>query len=141
MLMRCFSVVAILLFVVGICGCEDKKEPAAEVADWQTALGDLQHSIQLSISPGQIPVERLLRLQLRSEQPLQKVSAEMTGVSMYMGRIPLRFTFDAATGLWVSDFMLGACSDPQMIWQLKLQLTDSSGNVRQLSTEVQSSWR
>ncbi|RVU37488.1 hypothetical protein EOE67_09870 [Rheinheimera riviphila] len=137
LLKRCFSIVAMLLFVVGIGGCEGKKEPAAAIADWQIALGD----IQLTISPGQIPVETLLRLQLRSEQPLQLVSAEMTGVSMYMGKIPLRFTFDAATGLWSSDFMLGACSDPKMIWQLQLQLTDSSGTVRQLSTQLQSSWR
>lgn len=135
--MKCFRLVAVLLLIAGISGCEDKKELAVAVADRQIALGDLQ----LSISPGDIPVETLLRLQLRSAQPLQQVSAEMTGVSMYMGKIPLRFTFDAATGLWSSDFMLGACSDPKMVWQLQLQFTDDSGKVRQLSTELQSSWR
>lgn len=136
MLKRCLLVIVMLLFVVGIGGCEGKKEPAATVADREIALAD----IQLVISPGQIPVETLLRLRLRSEQSLQNVSAEITGVSMYMGKIPLRFVFDSATGLWVSDFMLGACSDPKMTWQLKLQLTDSNGKVRQLSTELQSSW-
>ena len=137
MLIRCFLVVAVLLLVVGIAACEGQKNPTLVVADRQISLGD----IHLTISPGQIPVETLLRLQLRSDKPLQAVSAEMTGVSMYMGKIPLRFVLDPVTGYWHSDFMLGACSDPKMTWQLKLQLTDSNGKVRQLSTELQSSWR
>ncbi len=137
MLIRCFLVVVLLLLVVGIAACEGQKNPTLAVADRQITLGD----IHLTVSPGQIPVETLLRLQLRSETPLQAVSAEMTGVSMYMGKIPLRFSLNPATGYWQSDFMLGACSDPEMTWQLKLQLTDSNGKVRQLSTEFQSSWR
>lgn len=136
MLKRCFVVVAMLLLIAGLCGCEGKKEAVA-VADRQIVLGD----IQLTISPGQIPVETVLTMHLRSTLPLQQVSAQMTGVSMYMGKIPLRFVFDSKAGLWISEFMLGACSDPKMKWQLQLQLTDHHGNVRQLSTELQSSWR
>lgn len=135
--MRCFGLVATLLLVVGITACEGQKEQTAKVADRQIVLGD----IYLSVSPGHIPVETLLRLQLRSDKPLQALSAQITGVSMYMGKIPLRFVFDPVAGVWVSDFMLGACSDPKMIWQLQLQLTDGNGIVRQLSTEFQSSWR
>lgn len=135
--MKCFRLVAALLLIVGIVACNDQHQSAQPVADWQITVDN----VQLSVSPGQIPVETLLRLQLRSPDRLQAVSAHMVGKSMYMGKIPLRFTYDAASGLWTSEFMLGACSDPQMIWQLNLQLTDQSGKVRQLATELQSSWR
>jgi len=135
--MKCFRLVAVLLLIVGIAACNGQHQSTPPVADWQITVDN----VQLSVSPGQIPVETLLRLQLRSNDNLQAVSAQMVGKSMYMGKIPLHFTFDAASGFWISEFMLGACSDPQMIWQLNLQLTEHSGNVRQLATELQSSWR
>jgi hypothetical protein len=135
--MKCFKAVAVLLLFMGITACNGQHQSAPPVADWKITIDN----VQLSVSPGQIPVETLLSLQLRSHNKLQAVSGQMVGKSMYMGKIPLRFTYDAASGFWVSEFMLGACSDPKMIWQLNLQLTDQSGNVRQLATELQSSWR
>ncbi len=125
-----------LLLLAGLSSCKDRQSASPQLAKFQIQL----ENIQLSISPGQIPVETLLQLQLQSKQPLKQVTAEIVGVSMYMGRIPLRFTFDDNSGLWRSDFMLGACSDPNMIWQLRIQLTDTSGKVNQLNTEFQSSW-
>lgn len=126
-----------LLFWVVLSGCEGQQPATAIVPDRTILL----EGVTLQISPGQIPVETLLKLQLQSEQPLQQISAELTGVSMYMGRIPLRFMQDPSTGLWQTDFMLGACADPKMTWRLTLTLTDVAGQNRQLVTEFQSSWR
>lgn len=137
MLIRCFQLVAGLLLLAGVNGCIDQSNAVAKTADRVIVLED----IQLQLSPGDIPVETLLNMQLKSQSPLVQVSGELTGVSMYMGRIPLRFTLDPATGLWHADFMLGACSDPKMVWQLELTLTDKQGESRQLTTNFQSSWR
>ena len=137
MLRKCFQLVAGLLLLAGLHGCTDQSNAEAVSADRVIVLED----IQLQLSPGDIPVETLLKMQLKSQSPLVQVSGELTGVSMYMGRIPLRFAQDPATGLWQADFMLGACSDPKMIWQLELTLTDLQGQSRQLTTNFQSSWR
>jgi hypothetical protein len=137
LLRKCFQLVAGLLLLAGINGCTDQSNPIAMTADRVIVLED----IQLQLSPGDIPVETLLKIQLKSQSPLVLVSGELTGVSMYMGKIPLRFTQDPATGLWHADFMLGACSEPNMTWKLKLLLTDPQGQSRQLTTNFQSSWR
>ena len=76
MLIRCFLQVAALL-LLGLVGCDQQKKQESQ-ADRHIVLD----GVQLSISPGQIPVETLLRMQLRSEHPLQAVSAQLTGISM-----------------------------------------------------------
>ena len=134
--MRCFRLVVILLLTTCIASCDQPKKQSQSVADWQIKLQD----IQLQISPGHIPVETLLTMQLKSNDQLQQVSAELTGVNMYMGRIPLQFRYNAPEARWEADFMLGACAEPKMIWQLTITLEDMQGNNRQLVTEFQSSW-
>ncbi|MBU1436033.1 MAG: hypothetical protein KKF79_01565 [Gammaproteobacteria bacterium] len=135
MLINYFRLVAVLLLVVGNSAC-DRQNIQSPLEKLQIVLGEAQ----LTISPGHIPVETLLHIQIRTEKPLSSLSAVIVGKSMYMGKIPLRFTFDDKTGTWRSDFMLGACSDPEMLWQLQMLLTDQSGNQRELETEFQSSW-
>jgi hypothetical protein len=135
LLINYFRLVAVLLLVVGNSAC-DRQNIQSPLEKLQIVLGEAQ----LTISPGHIPVETLLHIQIRTEKPLRSLSAVIVGKSMYMGKIPLRFTFDDKTGTWRSDFMLGACSDPQMLWQLQMLLTDQSGNQQQLETEFQSSW-
>ena len=68
MLKRCFLHVVLLLLIAGMAGCEDPKDSSTTIAERQIVLED----IRLTISPGHIPVETLLKLQLSSEQPLQK---------------------------------------------------------------------
>jgi hypothetical protein len=135
LLINYFRLVAVLLLVVGNSAC-DRQNIQSPLEKLQIVLGEAQ----LTISPGHIPVETLLHIQIRTEKPLRSLSAVIVGKSMYMGKIPLRFTFDDKSGTWRSDFMLGACSDPQMLWQLQMLLTDQSGNQQQLETEFQSSW-
>jgi hypothetical protein len=136
LLIRCFKLVVFLLLSIQLGGCEQPPEPSQTVVDWQIKLED----IKLQISPGNIPVETLLTMQLKSDAKLQQVSAELTGVNMYMGRIPLQFRYNAADDRWEADFMLGSCAEPKMIWKLTITLIDMQGKSRQLVTELQSSW-
>ncbi|WP_166839613.1 hypothetical protein [Rheinheimera pleomorphica] len=92
----------------------------------------------LQLSPASAPVETPLQLQL-SAIGLAKVSAELTGVSMYMGRVPLRFTQQGE--VWQAEFLLGACSDPKMQWQLQLELEFVDGEKRTVKQQFYSSWR
>ncbi|NRQ42501.1 hypothetical protein HRH59_07930 [Rheinheimera sp. YQF-2] len=94
--------------------------------------------LQLQLTPGNAPVETPLQLQLTAEN-LAGVSAHISGVSMYMGQIPLRFSQQGNS--WQAEFLLGACSDPDMQWQLELELTFVNGEKRMLIQQFQSSWR
>lgn len=125
-----------MLFATLFVGCDQPQKQSQPIDNWQVTLDD----IQLQISPGNIPIETLLTMQLKSSGQLQQVSAELTGVNMYMGRIPLQFRYNAPDARWEADFMLGACAEPKMIWKLTITLIDMQGKSRQLVTEFQSSW-
>ncbi|MDP2713438.1 MAG: hypothetical protein Q8O77_01390 [Rheinheimera sp.] len=94
--------------------------------------------LQLQLTPGNAPVETPLQLQLTANNVVA-VNANLTGVSMYMGQIPLRFSQQGE--LWQAEFLLGACSDPDMLWQLELELIFADGEKRTLKQQFQSSWR
>ncbi len=51
----------------------------------------------------------------------QVVSASMSGVTMYMGSIPVVFEKQSQTK-WVAQIMVGACSEPTMIWHLAVDV-------------------
>ena len=125
-----------MLFTTFFVGCDQPQKQSKPIDNWQVTLDD----VQLQISPGNIPIETLLTMQLKSSGQFQQVSAELTGVNMYMGRIPLQFRYNAPDARWEADFMLGACAEPKMIWKLTMTLIDMQGNSRQLVTEFQSSW-
>ncbi|MFY8275108.1 hypothetical protein AAEU32_13365 [Pseudoalteromonas sp. SSDWG2] len=48
-------------------------------------------------------------------------SAAMTGVTMYMGTIPVQFT-QVDTHKWVARIMVGSCSEPRMVWHLNVDI-------------------
>lgn len=98
--------------------------------------------LTLQISPATIPVETPLLLTIKTSVDIQQVSGEVQGVSMYMGRIPLhwRKVSDTEGRLWQAEFLLGACTDPQMRWQLQLTLTKADGSIQLLQQEFTSSW-
>ncbi|WP_240223879.1 hypothetical protein [Rheinheimera hassiensis] len=100
-----------------------------------TLLND--STIQLELSPGHAPVETPLLLQLTAADVLS-VSGELTGVSMYMGKVPLRFS--QHQGMWQAEFLLGACSDPDMLWQLQLEVQFADGQTRRLTEQFHTSW-
>lgn len=103
-------------------------------------------TLQLAVSPARIPVETPLSMTLRSSETLRQVSGELKGVSMYMGRIPLQWrqaetTATPEINAWTTEFFLGACSDPTMLWQLDLWLEYADGRREMQTVQFSSSWR
>jgi hypothetical protein len=122
-----------LLAFICLVGCQPTdKAPALSLI----LLNDA--GVELQLTPGDAPVETPLQLQLTAKN-VANISARLTGVSMYMGQIPLRFSQQG--NVWQAEFLLGACSDPDMQWQLKLELTFTNGEKRTLIQQFQSSWR
>ncbi|WP_372625807.1 hypothetical protein [Arsukibacterium sp.] len=104
-----------------------------------------QAEFTVNLSPAAAPVETPLHITVQSEQPVAAISAEFTGVSMYMGLIPLRFqklsTDDlAGSEQWQAVFLLGACADPAMIWQLNLTVQLADGQKLLINERFNSSW-
>ncbi|WP_213994973.1 hypothetical protein [Arsukibacterium sp.] len=104
-----------------------------------------QAGLLLSLSPADAPVETPLLVKLVSQQPIVSISAELSGVSMYMGLIPLRFhklstPTRGGAEQWQAEFLLGACSDPAMLWQLNLTVQLADGRKLLINEQFNSSW-
>lgn len=129
-LVLCF----IFLFVLQAC------TPAANDNSQLTLLQTADLSVQ--ISPATIPVESPLTLTVKTTPDIQQLSGEVRGISMYMGRIPLhwRKVSDTEGIIWQAEFLLGACTDPQMRWQLTLTMATVSGQQQLQLIDFTSSW-
>ncbi|MEH8017708.1 hypothetical protein MN202_10715 [Rheinheimera muenzenbergensis] len=125
-----------LLILLALCAISCTPATTAPTSPRQLLHSD---GINLTLAPGHAPVETPLTLTLEAEG-LTAVSGELTGVNMYMGRVPIRFSQLAANS-WQAEFLLGACSEPDMQWQLVLQLQDQQGQNVTLKQTFQSSWR
>lgn len=86
-----------------------------------------ESSFWLLSSNLQMPVERPVQLTLRSEKPLHIEASELRGLSMYMGRVPLVWE-QVSKHEWQATLQLGACTDPDMRWQLRLSLATEKGS-------------
>lgn len=122
-----------------ITGCQPKP------ADNSSKVLYQQQGLLLSLSPAIALVETPLTLSIISEQPLEIISASLSGVSMYMGLIPLQFQKLNTDTVgepeqWRADFLLGACSDPAMLWQLNVTLLMADGRKLSINEQFKSSW-
>ena len=112
--------------------------PVTSISDSVTVLSD-RPDVGVLLSPANAPVETPLTLTVNAEN-VSMLSGELTGVSMFMGRVPLRFN-KITENQWQAVFLLGACSDPHMQWQLVLQWQDAQGKNHTLKQQFQSSWQ
>ena len=125
----------LLLFVcLGAVSCT----PANPGSGEERVLLNRQH-MRLVLSPSEAPVETPLTLTVTADD-ISMLSGELTGVSMYMGRVPLRFS-KQTENQWQAVFLLGACSDPDMQWQLVLHWQDAQGKNHTVKQQFQSSWQ
>lgn len=70
---------------------------------------------------GPLQPEEPLDITVNLPAELAIKQARIEGVNMYMGVIPVLLT-EQNDGVWSGWFMLGSCSEPQMQWQLLIQL-------------------
>lgn len=91
-------------------------------------------------------VENPIQLRLMLPRQVQPLVAEVVGVSMYMGRIPLIWQeataepADSNLSVWETRLLLGACSDPNMQWMIRLHIENSDGDRHTVLVPFQSSW-
>lgn len=104
-------------------------------------------SLKLVLNNQQAPVETPLELALTFSKDINKtpltIEADIVGISMYMGKVPLRFVSVATSTvdtLYKAEFLLGACSEPNMQWQLTIHITYSDGTVETKTSQFYSSW-
>ncbi|MDF3127310.1 hypothetical protein [Rheinheimera sp. 1928-s] len=124
-------------YLLCLSGCSD--ETPAKVASVLQLHQD--EYLSVSLSPAEAPVEQLLTWSVQLSEGWHIKHAEVVGVSMSMGTIPL--LFKAVTGQqqqYVAEMVLGACSQPRMKWQLQLTLLHVTQGEKLLLLPFYSSW-
>ena len=97
--------------------------------------------VSVSLSPADAPVEEILNWTIELSDGWQIKQAEVTGLSMSMGTIPLLFKAVAEKpALYSTEMVLGACSQPRMKWQLQLKLHHATEGEKLLLLPFYSSW-
>lgn len=130
-----FFVLAFYLFCLAACS-EQKPQPQSEVLQLHQ-----DEKASVSLSPADAPVEEVLNWTIELSEGWQIKQAEVTGVSMNMGTIPLLFkAVDGQAKLYQAEMVLGACSQPRMKWQLQLQLHHATQGDKLLLLPFYSSW-
>ena len=62
-------------------------------------------------------------LKLDSSEDEFEVKGFLEGKTMYMGKIPLIFTYEAHSGFHKAQSLIGSCSEAVMRWQMQLFLS------------------
>lgn len=97
------------------------------------------NAFTLSYLPADMPVETPLLLKLDvGKEAVLAVTGKIRGKTMYMGEIPLRFEFRQQQ--WQAELMLGACTEPNMQWQIELEVTYHNGEKITLQDVFDSRW-
>ena len=124
-------------YLLCLVGCSDEKPQQQQ--DILQLHKDKQVSV--SLSPADAPVEDILNWTIELSEGWQIKQAEGTGLYMSMGTIQLLFKAVAEQpGLYGSEMVLGACSQPRMKWQLQLKLHHATEGEKLLLVPFYSSW-
>lgn len=87
----------------------------------------------ISQSAAPLHPETPFELQVKTQGSWQVDKAQLDSITMYMGHIPVFFKqTDNAT--WQAQVMVGACSEPTMLWHLQLQLVNNATSETQTVT-------
>lgn len=110
-----------------------------EAAKTATARQVQLKTFNLSYLPADMPVETPLLLKLDTgKEAVLAVTGIIRGKTMYMGEIPLRFELKQQQ--WQAELVLGACTEPDMQWQLDLEVTYHNGEKLTLQDVFYSHW-
>lgn len=98
----------------------------------------LTDPIELSIAPYPIQVEQLHLVNLQSKASFKVVDAQLIGVNMNMGRIPLRIQTRSGKHSEI-ELIPASCVNPKMTWQLQLIIEQNNRKIPlQYNFETQS---
>ena len=96
-----------------------------EVCVKKTAFGDLSILFNVATVMAETPFQ--ISVIHSSNAHHFKVFGFIEGKDMYMGKIPLFFERDNASG-FVSDVLLGSCSQETMIWRMWITIQEDGPN-------------
>ena len=142
-----------LLPVLYLLGCGERDIPehlqefcaldAQQVnCSYDTSVGPLKIYSNHPEMPVETPLQLTAVLPQNDElNSLRIVASEITGISMYMGRIPVQWQ-EVAVNTWQADILLGACTDPNMVWELTITIEGTGGASKRNSIQIpfQSTW-
>lgn len=121
---------------------EQVNENDITCAEFNTVCANTDNETAYSInfSPERVVVERefVIHLRVNEKQQFSIKSAKIQGVSMYMGYIPLLFK-PTGKNQWTAIAMLGSCSEPNMRWQILIELEHVDGKITTISEQFTSS--
>lgn len=116
--------------------CQQGVDPGPEC---QVSHGESPFNLTLFSSDPSMPTETPLTLELHANVAGATIEgAEVRGRSMYMGRIPVQVE-QRDSSSWQAELLLGACTDPDMVWQLELRLRTHEGQELEFIIPFQSS--
>ena len=72
-------------------------------------------------------------LQVKTQPSWTVSKAQLDSITMYMGHIPVFFQ-QTGDSTWHAQVMVGACSEPTMVWHLQLQLENKATGETQTLT-------
>lgn len=125
-----------------ICVLEAQQEAQQVNCSYDTSFGPLKIYSNHPEMPVETPLQLTAVLPQSDEfNSLRIVASEIIGISMYMGRIPVQWR-EIAPNTWQADILLGACTDPHMIWQLTITFADVSNASSRSTIQIpfQSTW-
>ncbi|NRA53384.1 MAG: hypothetical protein HRU23_04515 [Gammaproteobacteria bacterium] len=70
------------------------------------------------VLPDELYAERLLDISLEFKQPVTEITAQLAGVSMYMGKIPVIFSKQEAGNSYLAKTIVARCGSHMMTWRL-----------------------
>ncbi len=140
----------LFLILIIVLSCTACNPPAAPVA--KARVVQLE-AISLRYQPAELVTESPLELTVSTPADWILQKAELVSISMDMLTMPLFFRRQPTqenqtsavpvsanqakleTASWHTQFLLGACADPQMRWRLQLEFRDSAGQLHQRQDE------
>lgn len=100
------------------------------------ALSQSELSAQILTNHGVIHPESLFDVVFQVNEPSKIVNVQgyLEGITMYMGKVPLLFSFDPSINQYRADGFVGSCSEPQMQWRIVLDVTyiDNDKNTQKI---------
>lgn len=88
----------------------------------------LSDPIELSVTPYPIRVEQLHIVNLQSKMSFKVVDAQLIGLNMNMGRIPLMIQSMTPQHTKI-ELIPASCVNPKMRWQLQLIIEQNNQNI------------
>jgi hypothetical protein len=123
---KLIQLVTSLLFITLLLGCHSEETSRLNTCEKQCLTMENQN-LKVTVNTQYILVEQSYQLSITSDQKISSIF--ITGINMNMGKLPLiaqQIKQENGQYFYQASFLLGLCSDPQMLWQLTINTEHST---------------